>query len=100
MNRWAGLAASGHSLGWWLARAYAVVVLLAAGWAWYIDIELLHDQREHLLPAILLWVVALPTSATFLLAGELLMKPLAQLAWVTLCGALQAGLLCWLTRPR
>ena len=90
----------GHSLGWWLARAYAAVVLLAAAWAWYLDIKLLHSEREHLLPDILLWVVALPTSATLLLVGDLLMKPFAQLAWLTLCGALQAGLLCWLTRPR
>jgi hypothetical protein len=77
------------------------VVLLAAAWAWYIDIKLLHDEREHLLPDILLMTVALPTSFTLNLVGLPLMKwPLAQLAWVTLCGALQAGLLCWLTRPR
>lgn len=92
---------SGHSLGWWLARAYAALVLLIAAWAWYIDVKLLHVDTEHLLPDILLSVVALPMSLTFMLTADPLMKwPLAQLAWLTLCGALQAGLLCWLTRPR
>ncbi len=77
------------------------MVLLAVAWAWYEDVSLLGDPREHLLPDFLLMTLALPTSMTLNLVGAMLMKwPLAELAWLTLCGALQASLLCWLTQPR
>ena len=33
-----------------LALLYAVVVGLAALWAWYTDVTLLHAGREHMLP--------------------------------------------------
>jgi len=89
-----------RSLGWWLARAYAALVLLAAVWAWYVDVSMLRSEREHLLPDMLLMSVSWPTSLSLFGIWQQMTWPLAQLAWLTLCGALQAGLLCWLTRPR
>jgi hypothetical protein len=101
LNRWEPQVSRRNLPGWWLARAYAAVALLAVMWAWYIDIKLLHSEKEHLLPDILLFVVSLPTSWTLHLVAHHLMKwPLGQLAWMTMCGVLQAGLLCWLTRSR
>jgi hypothetical protein len=44
------------------ATAYLIVVLLAAGWALYMDATRSHSQREHLLPDIVLAVVTLPSS--------------------------------------
>jgi hypothetical protein len=46
------------------ATTYLVVILLAAGWAFYTDLTLLHSQREHLAPDILLLIVTLPLSSS------------------------------------
>lgn len=100
MSRWTLSSSARRTSGWWLARAYAVLVLLAAMWAWYVGIQLLHAETEHLLPGIVLTIVALPTSLTvFWLGDKSTPWPLGELAWITVCGAVQAMLLCWLTRP-
>lgn len=80
-----------------LAGGYLAVVLLAAGWAFYIDSTLLHSQREHLLPDIVLDVVSLPSSLSiFPLYNawpEYFSKPFSQVGWATFCGLGQAALL-------
>jgi|SRR6185437_8928588 len=80
-----------------LALLYAVVVGVAALWAWYTDVTLLHAVREHMLPDLLLAFVSLPTSYT---TGPLYEQfptffsaPFVQLAWLTFCGAFQAAVL-------
>ena len=78
-----------------LVGFYAAVVSLAAVWAWYVGLSLLNDPREHLLPDALLMALSWPTSLTLYGVASLLTSPLAPLAWLTACGALQAGLLCW-----
>ena len=83
------------------ARAYLLVVLLAASWALYVDATLLHSQREHLAPDIVLAVVTLPSSYFLsLLFGnwpELFSLPFAQVGAMILCGLAQAWLLFVLT---
>nr|AAL24533.1 orf102EGC133 [uncultured bacterium] len=80
-----------------LALLYAVVVGLAAIWAWYVDVTLLHAMREHMLPGLLLAFLSLPTSYTL---GPLyehfptfFSAPFVQLTWLTVCGAFQAVVL-------
>ena len=84
-----------------VALLYAVVVGLAALWAWYTDVILLHAGREHMLPDILLSILSLPTSNTlnFLYdhSPTLFSAPLAQLTWLTVCGAFQVAVLYLLT---
>jgi hypothetical protein len=74
-----------------LTLLYAVVVGLAALWAWYADVTLLHSGREHILPDILLAIVSLPTSNTLDFFYErspaFFAAPLAQLTSLTACGA-------------
>jgi len=78
-----------------LALFYAVVVGLAAIWAWYTNVTLLHSVREHMLPSILLAAVSLPTSYTldplYKFSPTLFSAPLVQLTWLTVCGAFQAA---------
>lgn len=80
-----------------LAWLYAAIVFLTAACAWYFDIRLLNSVREHLLPDILLMLVTFPASLSL---GPLyenvpifFSEPFAQLTWLTLCGAGQAGVL-------
>jgi len=80
-----------------LALLYAVVVGLAALWAWYTDVTLLHAVREHMLPDLLLAFVSLPTSYTTESLYEqfptFFSAPFVQLTWLTVCGAFQAAML-------
>lgn len=76
-----------------LSLVYAVVVGVAALWAWYTDVKLIHSAREHLAPDILLALVTLPASTSL---GSMydrwpafFQMPLMQLTWLTACGALQ-----------
>lgn len=80
-----------------IAWFYALVVLLAAGYAWYVDIRLLNSGYEHMLPDFLLMFVTLPASLSL---GPLYEsfptffdRSFAQLTWVTLCGVGQASAL-------
>jgi hypothetical protein len=81
---------------------YLVVVLLAAGWAFYTDLTLLHSRREHLAPDILLLIVTLPSSSslTYMYDArpEFFSGPLVQFGWLTLCGLGQTRLLFFLMR--
>ena len=74
---------------------YAATVLLIATWAWVIEIAMHQSTTEHLLPATLLMIVAMPlslavgplvTSLPFLSDGQF-----APLAILTIAGILQAG---------
>ncbi len=83
------------------AWAYFALVVAATAWAWYIDIKLIDSSREHLLPDLVHFVAALPSSISVLfLSGfwpNFFDLPFVQLSWVTLCGFLQAGTLFWLS---
>ena len=80
-----------------LAIAYAVLVAVVAAWAFYVDISMLHSQREHLLPDMALAFVTLPSSLTVGVLHDtwpgIFSRPLIQVVWVTLCGFAQAAAL-------
>jgi hypothetical protein len=84
------------------AATYAVVVSIARLWDWYIDVELLDGIREHRLPDTLLALVTLPTSLSlepiYKTWPEQFSRPLAQLAWFTLCGVGQVALVLFTCR--
>jgi hypothetical protein len=80
----------------WLATIYGGVVGLLALWAWYVDLELQHSEREHLVPDILLAIATMPSS----LSGPLLYRlwpdtftGLYQLAHLTACAMFQTTIL-------
>lgn len=87
-----------------LAGLYAAIVLLAVLYALITEIYLQHQQVEHLLPSFVLAFVTVPLSLT----GELLYSvapsffdaPFVQIAFLTVCGAVQASILWWLVRPQ
>lgn len=88
-----------------IATTYLIVVLLAGGWALYIDLTLLHSQREHLAPDILLLIVTLPLSSllTYLYDAlpdlpEFFSNPVAQVSLLTCCGVVQTYVLFALAR--
>jgi len=80
-----------------LARAYLVIVVAVAAWAWYIDITLRNDPSEHMLPDMLLGIVSWPTSTAIFYGVELFPQiaegPYTALVALTLCAAVQAGFL-------
>ena len=85
-----------------IAWFYSAVVGAAACWAWVTDIAMLHEEREHLLPDILLALTTMPSS---LALGFLYEKaesfwnlPFAQLSFLTTCGAFQAVVLVMLAK--
>jgi hypothetical protein len=86
-----------------LVGVYAGVVLLAALYAVTTEIYLRHPELEQLLPSFVLAFVTLPLSLILdplsLAAPSLLYAPLAQIALLTLCGAVQASLLWWWASP-
>lgn len=85
-----------------VAWAYSLTAGAAGVLAWVVDIRLLHDHREHMLPDIIFVVTALPLSFTLGWASDLLPAlfdtRFAQFIYTTLCAAVQAGLLWWLVR--
>jgi hypothetical protein len=87
-----------------LAGLYAVIVLLAALYALTTEIYLRHQHGEHLLPSFVLAFVTLPLSLTgeplYSVAPSLFDAPSVQIAFLTLCGAVQASILWWLASPR
>lgn len=82
-----------------VAILYTTFISIAAVWAWVTDIHLLHSEREHLLPGVVLYIAAMPLSlsvdALYPLMRQLLDTPFVQLAVITICAATQAALL-WL----
>jgi hypothetical protein len=85
-----------------IVKAYAIVVALALGYAWFIDLTLRDSAREHLLGDMLLAFVSVPTSLSLnvFYGGwpELATRPFAQLIWVSICAVAQVGLLFAATR--
>jgi hypothetical protein len=83
------------------ALLYASIVGIVALWAWYTDVRLLHSQREHLLPGVMLAFVSLPMSKTLEPLYDrwqaFFLLPFVQLAWLTVCGAFQAAVLYMLS---
>ena len=82
-----------------VALFYNVAIVLAAIWALYVDVTMLHSGREHLLPDVALVVLAWPSSRSL---GPLydawpqwFSAPFVQLGWTAVCGAFQAAIL-WL----
>ena len=77
------------------SRLYAVAVGLAIGWAWYAEVTTLHSGVEHLAPDLLLLFLGMPSSLTLPVVLERSPEFLAagvhgQLAWLTMCAAMQA----------
>ena len=76
------------------AVAYGALVAFAAIWAIYVDLTMYGSAREHLLPDVLLMVMALPLS----LSGGLMYQnwpvtfgnEFVQVGWMSTCGLLQA----------
>jgi hypothetical protein len=87
-----------------LALLYAIAVGLAAAWAFYVEVTLLHHVREHMLPSLLLAFVSLPTSLTVRPLYEqfptAFASPFVQLTWLTSCGAFQAAVLYYFSGRR
>jgi len=89
-----------------LVLLYSVAVGLAAAWAWYVEVTLLHHVREHMLPSLLLAFVSLPASFTtgpiYEQFPTVFASPFVQLTWLTSCGTLQAIVLYFLSvrRPK
>jgi len=80
-----------------IAWSYALIVLLAASFAWYVDIRLLNTGYEHMLPDFLLMFITLTASLSL---GPLYEsfpsffdRSFAQLTWITMCGVGQASAL-------
>jgi hypothetical protein len=77
-----------------LSIAYGVVVGLAIAWAWWTDIGALGSPREHLLPDIALSILTMPWSLAPSPLHDnwpgVFPDAFDQLAWLTLCGCLQA----------
>lgn len=84
-----------------IAWLYSGVVALASAWAWFVDVSLWNDPREHLLPDLVLSFVAMPLSlslgAIYPAAQSLFDAPFVQLIFLSVCGALQAALLWWVS---
>jgi hypothetical protein len=78
-----------------IALVYCVLVLGAAAWAVAVDMQMLHSQREHLLPDAVLMFIAMPASLTLGLLYEswpaTFGSEFAQVGWATVCGFAQAG---------
>jgi hypothetical protein len=87
-----------------LAGLYAAIVLLAVLYALTTEFYLRHQQGEHLLPSLVLAFVTLPLSLTggplYAVAPSFFDAPLAQMALLSLCGAVQASILWWLASPQ
>ena len=80
-----------------LAVMYLIAICLATAWAWYIDIQFFHSNREHLLPDFILAFLALPSSILLDFIYDLWPKffgrPFMQLAALTFFGMAQVVLL-------
>lgn len=78
------------------AVAYVAVAVAIAAWAWCIDLMLLHSEREHLLPDLVLMICGFPSS---LLLDSIydqwprFFTGLVQTAFLTICALGQSGLL-------
>ena len=85
-----------------LAVLYAVTILIAAGWAIWTDIALLHSPQEHLVPDMAVFLLSLPASLSLSWVHEtwpsFFLGPFTQLAWVAFCGLLQAAILLFASR--
>jgi len=83
------------------AKVYAILVTTLALWAWYTDVSLLHSQREHLLPDILLAIASMPASLTLEPMSQqwpdLFTSPFVQLTWVTICATVQTGIIFFIS---
>lgn len=69
---------------------YVLLVVAAAGWAWYVDIELLYSPHEHMLPDLVLMLVGLPSTLIALVASSPDWPDLLNLAILTVCAVGQA----------
>jgi hypothetical protein len=72
---------------------YTAAIILAIGFAWLEDIMWRNDGSEHMLPDVILLIVTGPLSLGLVFLSALLKWPFAQLAYLSLCGALQAAVL-------
>jgi hypothetical protein len=92
--------AEAQSVAHVIAKAYMVLLVLAASWAWWIDVSMGSARTEHLLPNVVLAALTLPSSLLLspLYAGvpRLFAVPFVQLGFLTLCALVQAATLFWL----
>jgi len=82
-----------------IVLGYGLLVCLAAAWAWWIDLTMLHSG-EHLLSDIVLLYVGLPTSLLLDALIPIDAPALVGLAWLTICAAAQFAFLWWVVRKR
>jgi len=87
-----------------LTGLYTAIVLLAALYALSTEIYLRHQEVEHSLPSFVLAFVTLPLSLTLgtidSLAPSFFDATFVQIAFLTLCGVVQASILWWLVSPQ
>lgn len=89
-----------------LAWCYLAVLVAALGLAIAVDVSMLHDSRELMLPNFILLFVAAPLDLvpTWLLEiapSSFVDQALwLQLTLVALCGGVQAAFLFWLSRKQ
>jgi hypothetical protein len=87
-----------------LAGIYAATVLLAVLYALTTEIHLRHHEIEHLLPSFVLAFVTLPLSLTLVpldsVAPSFFDAAFVQIAFLTLCGSVQALILWWFVSPQ
>jgi hypothetical protein len=80
-----------------IAVIYAALITISISLAWWTDIRLQYSVREHLLPDILLGLLAMPTTAVLTILfqwfPEAFYQPFAELIALSIAGSLQALLL-------
>jgi hypothetical protein len=70
---------------------YSAAVTLATCFAWFEGIMWRNDNGDHMLPAFILFIVTVPLSLGVIFLGAIFKWPFAQLAYLSLCGAVQAA---------
>ena len=90
-----------------LAKLYFLVLALTAGWALWVEVSLAGSNVEHMLPAMVLGALSLPSSLLigplYDIAPSVLRDPSVQLFVLCVVAVAQAtaawGLAKWLSKP-
>lgn len=83
-----------------LALVYAAIVCAAVVWMWALEVAYRGSDQEHLLPAIVLFVLTFPTSAVIALCSDAngYCGQYGQLALITGCGVAQVVIVMLVAR--
>jgi hypothetical protein len=88
-----------------VAWLYAAVVACTFVFALAVDVAMRNSAQEHMLPNFILAFVCAPLDLAVFLGADLFFSDafsalgIGQLVVIAACGAAQAWLLLWLTRP-